>query len=54
MLAEGKKSLWDKNKANTYTRGTSYKGKGRTATDNRKTEDLLEIIDHYKSKLVTA
>ena len=53
MLAEGKKSLWDKNKANTHTRGLSYRGKGKTS-DNRKTEDLLEIIDHYKQKLVTA
>jgi hypothetical protein len=51
-LAQGKKSEWDvtKKPLEKQKRGQSS-GKNLST---RKVEHLLEIIDHYKAKLITA
>ena len=49
-LAGGKKSEWDKKHPSKQTRGKSAHKNLQT----NKVEHLLEIIDHYKGKLLTA
>ena len=50
-LAKGKKSEWDKkNQTKQTNRG---KSSGKNLHTN-KVEHLLEIIDHYKAKLLTS
>lgn len=50
MLAGGKRALWDaKEPVYKQTKGTFQKDK-----DSAKVSNLLEIIEHYKAKLMTA
>lgn len=51
MLATGKKSLWD---TKNMSAPGSYKQKLPKKEDSRKVESLLEIIDHYKTKMLRA
>ena len=55
MLATGKKSLWDTKNKTMYSGGPKHQRlpSGQKG-DSHKVENLLEIIDHYKSKLITA
>jgi len=50
-LAQGKRSEWDTKKP------LAKQGRGQSSNktgSSSKVEHLLEIIDHYKAKLITA
>jgi hypothetical protein len=49
-LALGKKSDWDSKKP----LGKQIRGQSSNKSSSTKVEHLLEIIDHYKTKLITA
>lgn len=48
ILANTKKSAWDNKNSRRQPSNTHYK------QDSQKTEHLLEIIDHYKQKMLVA
>lgn len=53
-LAQGKKSGWDTLKAPLASKGPTRGSSGSKTLSSTKIEHLLEIIDHYKQKLITA
>lgn len=53
-LAQGKKSSWDTVKAPLVNKSSSRGFSGNKNLSSTKIEHLLEIIDHYKKKLITA
>jgi translation elongation factor EF-Tu-like GTPase len=53
-LAQGKKSGWDTAKAPLVNKSASRGVSGNKNLSSTKIEHLLEIIDHYKQKLITA
>lgn len=53
-MAHGKKSEWDTVKAPTNKKSSSRGFSGNKNLSTNKIEHLLEIIDHYKTKLITA
>lgn len=53
-MAQGKKSNWDTNKAPIPKKNNSRGFSGNKNLSNNKIEHLLQIIDHYKQKLITA
>lgn len=53
-LAQGKKSGWDNVKAPLVNKGAPRGVSGNKNLSSTKIEHLLEIIDHYKQKLITA
>ena len=54
MLATGKKSLMDSRNKTSYPGSRNQRLPSSQKIDSHKVENLLEIIDHLKSKLITA